>query len=188
MPVSTGSTVLSTPAEPWGVTADGAAALLGISRAHFWNLHRACRTPEPIRLGKRTLWDRAALLRWWLAGAPPRDQGHPDQVHHRQGAPQPAIQATTTTPIEASDNIVQIASGSADQATGGQAQDPRMAPADNQIISATDQAGLCTTPNEDNAPPYKEVILHDGEAKRTRTSGSSETLSAFKSSATPSTT
>ena len=55
------------------VDADGAAALLSISVAHFRKLARDGRIgPEPVRLGKCVRWSRAELARWADAGCPPR--------------------------------------------------------------------------------------------------------------------
>jgi hypothetical protein len=61
--------------EAIGVSAPNAAALLGISTSHFFGLLRAGRVgPEARRLGRRRLYDRDELLRWWAAGCPPRER------------------------------------------------------------------------------------------------------------------
>jgi excisionase family DNA binding protein len=47
-----------------------AAALLGISRAHLHKLRAAGRFVEPIRLGRKLLFDRAELEAWKDARCP----------------------------------------------------------------------------------------------------------------------
>ena len=46
------------------LSADEAAALLGIGRTHFWGLHSSGRLPMPVRLGRRTLWVAEELRAW----------------------------------------------------------------------------------------------------------------------------
>ncbi len=58
--------------EPGVLTADEAAALLKISRSHFYKLVRTGRAPGPIRLGRAVRWLRQELDAWLEAGAPPR--------------------------------------------------------------------------------------------------------------------
>ena len=61
------------PAWPRLLSAELAAAYLSISRTSFLDGVRAGQWPAPIRLGKRTLWDRARLDRLVdvLSGLPP---------------------------------------------------------------------------------------------------------------------
>jgi predicted DNA-binding transcriptional regulator AlpA len=48
-----------------------AAAVIGISRAHFHRLRAAGKFgPPAIRLGRRVLYERAAVARWVSAGCP----------------------------------------------------------------------------------------------------------------------
>jgi predicted DNA-binding transcriptional regulator AlpA len=55
------------------VAAEGAAALCGISRAQWWKLHAAGKTPLPIYLGtKAPRWRVEELRAWLAAGAPDR--------------------------------------------------------------------------------------------------------------------
>lgn len=49
-----------------------AARLLGISRAHLLKLHSTGQLPAPVRLGRSVRWNRAELVAWLAAGAPPR--------------------------------------------------------------------------------------------------------------------
>jgi len=46
-----------------------AAQLLGIGRSHFYALHSSGRLgPLPVRLGRRTLWNRQELTEWCNSG------------------------------------------------------------------------------------------------------------------------
>jgi excisionase family DNA binding protein len=64
-----------TPAPaPLLVDAREAAALTGISRSHFLALNSSGRVPQPVRLGRRTLWRREELAAWIEAGCPSRDR------------------------------------------------------------------------------------------------------------------
>ena len=57
------------------VDADSGAALLGISRRHFWALHSSGRLgPLPVKLGKRTMWVRTELEEWTASRCPSREQ------------------------------------------------------------------------------------------------------------------
>jgi predicted DNA-binding transcriptional regulator AlpA len=57
--------------EPLLIPDTEAAALLGISRAHFHRLRAAGKLgPEPIRLGRKVLYERESIVRWVRAGAP----------------------------------------------------------------------------------------------------------------------
>lgn len=56
------------------LSAKGAAAALGISRAQLWKLHASGKIPLPIYLGTKAPRWRADELRAWLAaGAPDRE-------------------------------------------------------------------------------------------------------------------
>ena len=57
------------PAEKLLLSASETALALGISRSAFYGLLSSGRIPEPIRLGRRTLWSVAELRRWIQAGA-----------------------------------------------------------------------------------------------------------------------
>lgn len=55
------------------LSAEGAAKLLNIGRAHFYGLHSNGRLgPLPVRLGRRVLWRRQELTDWVNAGCPQR--------------------------------------------------------------------------------------------------------------------
>jgi predicted DNA-binding transcriptional regulator AlpA len=57
--------------EPLLVSDREAAALLGISRAHFHRLRAAGKFgPEALKLGRCRRWDRDAIVRWVRAGCP----------------------------------------------------------------------------------------------------------------------
>ena len=57
------------PREPLLVSDREAAALLGISRAHFQRLRAAGKVgPEPIPLARCRRWERDALVRWVSIG------------------------------------------------------------------------------------------------------------------------
>jgi predicted DNA-binding transcriptional regulator AlpA len=50
-----------------------AACLAGVSRATWWRLHAAAKTPAAIKLGRKVLWNRAELESWIAAKCPSRD-------------------------------------------------------------------------------------------------------------------
>jgi predicted DNA-binding transcriptional regulator AlpA len=55
------------------LTAKDAAALVGVSRAQWWKLHSAGKTPLPVYLGSKAPRWRFEELRAWLnAGCPDR--------------------------------------------------------------------------------------------------------------------
>ncbi len=59
--------------ESIGLAAADAAAMLGISESHFYNLHKTGRLgPLPTRMGRTVRWSRAELVAWFNAGTPPR--------------------------------------------------------------------------------------------------------------------
>ena len=60
---------------PLLLKAGQAALLLNVGRTLFYSMHCSGQLgPPPIRLGRRTLWQREELKRWVAAGCPPRDQ------------------------------------------------------------------------------------------------------------------
>lgn len=54
------------------ITSDDAAAMLGVSRAHFYRMHKAGRIPLPVRLGGSVRWRVNELKAWIDAGMPNR--------------------------------------------------------------------------------------------------------------------
>jgi predicted DNA-binding transcriptional regulator AlpA len=57
---------------PLLLSAPDVGAVLNIGEAHVWRMHSAGRIPAPVRIGRRTLWRRAELEAWILAGCPAR--------------------------------------------------------------------------------------------------------------------
>ncbi len=53
--------------EPLLVSAEDAARLVGISRSKWYQLYNEGRTPEAIKIDRRSLW-RVSQLRDWVAG------------------------------------------------------------------------------------------------------------------------
>ncbi|MHC4230230.1 MAG: helix-turn-helix transcriptional regulator [Planctomycetota bacterium] len=52
-----------------------AAKLIGVGRTHFYAMHSSGRLgPLPVRLGKRTLWNKAELEDWVGGGCPSRER------------------------------------------------------------------------------------------------------------------
>jgi predicted DNA-binding transcriptional regulator AlpA len=49
-----------------------AARLAGVSRATWWRLHAAAKTPAAIKLGRKVLWNRAEVESWIAAKCPDR--------------------------------------------------------------------------------------------------------------------
>jgi predicted DNA-binding transcriptional regulator AlpA len=49
-----------------------AARLAGVSRATWWRLHAAAKTPVAVKLGRSVRWDRAEIERWISAKCPSR--------------------------------------------------------------------------------------------------------------------
>jgi predicted DNA-binding transcriptional regulator AlpA len=47
-----------------------AAALAGVSRAHWHRLRAAGKLPPPVRLGRRVLWRRLEIEAWIAASCP----------------------------------------------------------------------------------------------------------------------
>jgi predicted DNA-binding transcriptional regulator AlpA len=47
-----------------------AAALAGVSRAHWHRLRAAGKLPPPVRLGRKVLWRRSEVIGWIDAGCP----------------------------------------------------------------------------------------------------------------------
>jgi len=57
------------------LSASDAAQLLGIGRSHFYALHSCGRLgPQPVMLGRRTLWRKAELESWVAANCPVRQK------------------------------------------------------------------------------------------------------------------
>ncbi len=55
------------------LSANEAAGMCGIGRAHFYGLHSSGRLgPLPIRLGRRSLWRRDELEQWIASDCPAR--------------------------------------------------------------------------------------------------------------------
>jgi len=62
-------------ADPIGLSASDAAAMLGISESHFYSLHKLGRLgPLPRRMGRTVRWSRLELLAWFDAGTPQRNK------------------------------------------------------------------------------------------------------------------
>ena len=51
-----------------------AAALCNVSQATWYRLHIIGKTPEPVKLGRRSLWVRDELEAWVRAGCPKREK------------------------------------------------------------------------------------------------------------------
>jgi len=61
--------------QPLLLSAAQAAALLSISRGHFYSLHTSGRLgPLPIRLNKSVRWIFVQLEEWVRKGCPPREK------------------------------------------------------------------------------------------------------------------
>lgn len=60
--------------DPLALTAEQAAALIGISRTHFYRLRSAGKLPQPVRLGGAVRWLREELEAWLRAGAPSQER------------------------------------------------------------------------------------------------------------------
>jgi len=72
---STAQNVIYISEQPLLLDAGEVARLLGISRSNFYSLLSSGQIgPEPIHLGKRTLWKRAELEAWVRADCPTRDK------------------------------------------------------------------------------------------------------------------
>ena len=57
------------------ISAENSAQLLGIGRTLFYSMHSSGRLgPLPVKLGRRTLWNRKELEDWIEANCPPRHQ------------------------------------------------------------------------------------------------------------------
>ena len=62
------------PVAPLLLDAKSAASLCGVGRTLWLSLAASGRTPAPVRLGRRVLWNRDVLLRWCAAGCPGRSR------------------------------------------------------------------------------------------------------------------
>lgn len=58
--------------QPVALDAQGVALLLGFSRSFVRKLDRSARLPRPVRIGRRCVWSREEIERWFAAGAPCR--------------------------------------------------------------------------------------------------------------------
>ena len=72
--ISDNRAVQRPPHRPLAVNAKEAAELCGISRTLWYDLKNAGRIPEPIRLGRRTLWRVDEIQKWMTAGCPGLDR------------------------------------------------------------------------------------------------------------------
>jgi predicted DNA-binding transcriptional regulator AlpA len=66
------TTKLGARPEPLLVPDRVACVLAGVSRASWWRLHSAARTPAAIKLGRAARWDRSELAAWIEARCPNR--------------------------------------------------------------------------------------------------------------------
>jgi predicted DNA-binding transcriptional regulator AlpA len=69
------------------MAAPEAAAFCGVSEATWWRQHSAGKVPAPVKIGRRTLWDRDELRAWLAAGCPDRKTWQARSAHRRNGAP-----------------------------------------------------------------------------------------------------
>lgn len=60
--------------ESFLVSAEVAAQLVGVSRAQWFRMHSAGKSPLPVKIGRRRLWSRDELRRWCEAACPARDK------------------------------------------------------------------------------------------------------------------
>jgi predicted DNA-binding transcriptional regulator AlpA len=58
--------------EPLLIPGTVACALVGVSRATWWRLFAAAKTPGSITLGRKRLWNKAELESWIEAKCPDR--------------------------------------------------------------------------------------------------------------------
>jgi predicted DNA-binding transcriptional regulator AlpA len=58
------------PPDPLLIGDREAAALVGVSRAHWHRLRAAGKLPPSIRLGRKVLWRRVEIELWIQAGCP----------------------------------------------------------------------------------------------------------------------
>jgi predicted DNA-binding transcriptional regulator AlpA len=56
--------------EPLLIPDTAAAALAGVSRAHWHRLRSAGKLPPSVRLGRKVLWRRLEIEAWIAAGCP----------------------------------------------------------------------------------------------------------------------
>ena len=62
-----------------------AAKLIGVGRTHFYGLHSSGRLgPLPVRLGKRTLWNRAELESWVDGGCVCREKWQAEKKSEKE--------------------------------------------------------------------------------------------------------
>jgi predicted DNA-binding transcriptional regulator AlpA len=65
------------------MAAPEAAAFCGVSEATWWRQHAAAKVPKPVKIGRRTLWDRDELRDWLAAGCPDRRTWEARKGHRR---------------------------------------------------------------------------------------------------------
>jgi predicted DNA-binding transcriptional regulator AlpA len=58
------------PVDPLLIPDTAAAALAGLSRAHWHRLRAAGKVPPSVRLGRKVLWRRLEIEAWIGAGCP----------------------------------------------------------------------------------------------------------------------
>lgn len=63
-----------TPLEPLAIDADGASAMVGLSRSGWFKLASQGGVPRPRRIGRRVLYDIEELRQWWAAGCPTQER------------------------------------------------------------------------------------------------------------------
>jgi predicted DNA-binding transcriptional regulator AlpA len=61
-----------------------AARLAGVSRATWWRLHAAAKTPAAVKLGRCRRWNRAEIVGWIEAGCPDRRTWEAMQSQNRR--------------------------------------------------------------------------------------------------------
>ena len=66
-------------APPLLLTADEAAAMLGVSRSVFYRWDSRGAVPSPVRIGRMRRWSRLDLIRWVERMCPPRHQWEADR-------------------------------------------------------------------------------------------------------------
>ena len=51
-----------------------ACAMAGVSRATWWRLFAAAKTPSSVKLSRKRLWNKAEICGWIEGGCPPRTE------------------------------------------------------------------------------------------------------------------
>jgi predicted DNA-binding transcriptional regulator AlpA len=78
------ATKVSDRPEPLLVADRVVSTLVGVSRATWWRLHAAGKTPTPVRLGGRVLWDRSEIETWIREKCPNRQVWEQMRVQRRR--------------------------------------------------------------------------------------------------------